>query len=1080
MKILELRLRNLNSLYGDWHIDFSHSEFTTNGIFALTGPTGAGKSTILDAICLALYGATPRLGRITKSGNDIMSRNSGDCMAEVVFQSQAGRFRCKWEHRRARKKADGKLQDQEHEISEADSGKPIETARSKTLAVVIEKTGMDFDRFTRSILLAQGGFDTFLKAGIEEKSKILEQITGTEIYTDISLLVHKRNSEEAKQLELLRAQISEKAMLSAEQEAELRNTLAASQTQEATLTKQLETTALSQAWLSGIEQLQAEIHQIDEAVKANQLALVAFQTSRETLQRAQQAATLDGPYATLKATRLQQERDAAALLQNQNKLTQLADELEPLSAAWQRSQGETQQTKEILKSQEPLWQKVRLLDQAISDLNHALGEQSEAQSELGGRIQTNKDAIHSLQTKRKAASGSLNETQAYINSHQQDEWLVANLAGLESQFAQLQQLKTQQAQKQNQIQSAKAALKAAQDAFTKAEQETEIKQKAIDECLAAVADTQQQLDDLLAGSLLREYRTQRDNLIEKKSFLDRIASLEQHRAQLQDGQECPLCGATEHPFAHGNMPAANDIDQQIGQVSQIIGKAEALQEQIAGQQAQLQSAQSAHAESTAKVAVADSQKAVSANQFDQYQQDAHELASSINSQTESLLAAIKPLGIDDLVQPEQLLIELRQRLEQWQAALNKQSDLDKKIAGLDSDIKSLEATAQSLTAQVVSVKNKADHISQRLGEQQHDRTELFGEKQPDQEQQQLQTQLQYCETTEQAAQLAHHNHQQVVARTQSLVESLGESIEQRTATLSELTTAFERQLQAQGFVDETTLLAAILSAEQRQALSQKAAELDTAKTQHQTTLKDRQGRLVEETAKELTDKTAEQLQIEAAEFSERLKEIQQIINTCQYDLKKDAEVKASNQQKQLAIQAQANECHRWQQLHDLIGSSDGKKYRNFAQGLTFEIMVAHANRQLEKMTDRYLLIRDEQEPLVLNVVDNYQAGEIRSTKNLSGGESFIVSLTLALGLSSMASQKVRVDSLFLDEGFGTLDEDTLETALDALASLHQEGKLIGVISHIEALKNRIACQIEVKPRHGGQSEISGPGCQKVV
>ena len=105
-----------------------------------------------------------------------------------------------------------------------------------------------------------------------------------------------------------------------------------------------------------------------------------------------------------------------------------------------------------------------------------------------------------------------------------------------------------------------------------------------------------------------------------------------------------------------------------------------------------------------------------------------------------------------------------------------------------------------------------------------------------------------------------------------------------------------------------------------------------------------------------------------------------------------------------------------------------KLLRNFAQGLTFELMVSHANRQLEKMTDRYLLIRDEQQPLELNVVDNYQAGEIRSTRNLSGGESFIVSLTLALGLSRMASRKVRVDSLFLDEGFGTLDEDALDTA----------------------------------------------------
>jgi len=131
------------------------------------------------------------------------------------------------------------------------------------------------------------------------------------------------------------------------------------------------------------------------------------------------------------------------------------------------------------------------------------------------------------------------------------------------------------------------------------------------------------------------------------------------------------------------------------------------------------------------------------------------------------------------------------------------------------------------------------------------------------------------------------------------------------------------------------------------------------------------------------------------------------------------------------------------------------------------------------MTDRYLLIRDDGQPLELNVVDNYQAGEIRSTRNLSGGESFIVSLALALGLSRMASRNVRVDSLFLDEGFGTLDEEALETALSTLAGLHQEGKLIGVISHVGALKERIPTRIEVVPVAGGRSAIRGPGCRRL-
>jgi exonuclease SbcC len=141
------------------------------------------------------------------------------------------------------------------------------------------------------------------------------------------------------------------------------------------------------------------------------------------------------------------------------------------------------------------------------------------------------------------------------------------------------------------------------------------------------------------------------------------------------------------------------------------------------------------------------------------------------------------------------------------------------------------------------------------------------------------------------------------------------------------------------------------------------------------------------------------------------------------------------------------------------------------------MMIGHANRQLQKLTDRYLLVRDDARPLELNVIDNYQAGQIRSTQNLSGGESFIVSLALALGLSHMASKNVRVDSLFLDEGFGSLDEEALDTALETLGSLQHEGKLIGLISHVAAVRERIGTRIQVIPDTGGRSVIRGPGCR---
>jgi exonuclease SbcC len=176
------------------------------------------------------------------------------------------------------------------------------------------------------------------------------------------------------------------------------------------------------------------------------------------------------------------------------------------------------------------------------------------------------------------------------------------------------------------------------------------------------------------------------------------------------------------------------------------------------------------------------------------------------------------------------------------------------------------------------------------------------------------------------------------------------------------------------------------------------------------------------------------------------------------------------------VEQQKQIFHGWDRLNMLIGSHDGKKFRNYAQSLTFELLIAHANEHLKALSDRYLLVADKTKVLDISVIDLYQAGEVRSAKNLSGGESFLVSLALALALSTIASKRVQVDSLFLDEGFGTLDEQTLEIALTALSTLRNRGKLVGIISHVGALQERIPVQISVIPLSGGVSRIEGPGC----
>jgi exonuclease SbcC len=161
-------------------------------------------------------------------------------------------------------------------------------------------------------------------------------------------------------------------------------------------------------------------------------------------------------------------------------------------------------------------------------------------------------------------------------------------------------------------------------------------------------------------------------------------------------------------------------------------------------------------------------------------------------------------------------------------------------------------------------------------------------------------------------------------------------------------------------------------------------------------------------------------------------------------------------------------------MNELIGAADGKKFRNYAQQLTLDILLGYANAHLKDLARRYRLERVPSS-LALMVIDQDMGDEQRSVHSLSGGESFLVSLALALGLASLSSHRVRVESLFIDEGFGSLDADTLRVAMDALDSLQAMGRKVGVISHVEEMTERIATRIHVRRLPGGQSRVEVSG-----
>ena len=1078
MKILELRFKNLNSLYGEWVIDFTDPEYVSNGIFALTGPTGAGKSTILDAICLALYGATPRLGKITKSGNEIMSRQTGECYAEVLFESQAGRFRCHWEQRRARKKAEGNLQNQEHQIADDATGKPIETKKSLVGGVIEEKTGMDFDRFTRSILLAQGGFDTFLKADVEQKSKILEQITGTEIYSEISRRVHERQRDEREKLNILNAETSGIVILAPEQEKEIQEDLAAKQRQETELAGRSTETQKAITWLTTIEDLKKEILSLTDEAATLKADTEAFKPERAKLEQAVKAASLDGTYATLTSLRKQQTDDQTCLKTYEAALPELESSANTQVEALKAAEQLTLKSKEALKTAAPLIQKIRFLDQKIGEQTKAVSEGADACTKEAAKIETNKQTRVKKQRKQTAAEKILEAAEVYLKENARDEWLIRGLAGIEEQFGNLLARQQEITQRQADLKKADMAVADAAKKLEKATKQCSLKKQALATAGKNLQQGKDALSQLLGDKLLREYRTEKETLLREMTFIRKIEELEDHRAKLEDGKPCPLCGSTEHPFAEGNVPVPDDIEQKIESLTKLIDKADEQEAAIKKlEQGEITARKNLNDSEKLETGAINDKKAAEKTLAERKETLAKR-RTGFNELKLAVSGKLQPLGITEIpeTEVEALLDSLKSRLKAWQEQVKQKTDIEKQIAAIHSDVKGLNAVIDTQVKALTEKQTHLERLKKELADGTDERKQLYGDKKPDDQEARLNKAIADAEKAEKKTRDLNTELQQKLTTAKTQFESLKQRIQQRTPELKKEETDFSAALIPAGFADEKSFFESRLSQKDREALSFRAKELDDAGTKLKAKQKDRETRLSAETAKKLTDKTFEELEPQFKEFEDALKELRDAIAGLKHKLSENMAAKERIKQKQSAIEAQKKECARFEKLHGLIGSADGKKYRNFAQGLTFELMVSHANRQLEKMTDRYLLIRDDQQPLKLNAVDNYQAGEIRSTKNLSGGESFIVSLTLALGLSKMASRKVRVDSLFLDEGFGTLDEDALETALETLSGLHQDGKLIGIISHVSAMKERISTQINITPVSGGRSSLSGPGC----
>ncbi|MDN5560967.1 MAG: AAA family ATPase, partial [Psychrobacter sp.] len=610
MRLIELRLKNLNSLKGEWHIDFSDPAFLNEGIFAITGQTGAGKTTILDAICLALYSQTPRLGDITGSTNEIMTQGTGECSAEVIIEIDSKRYQCYWYQHRAHKKAKGNLLPIKHEISEVQTGKILEEKKSKTSAHIQNLIGMDFNQFTRSIMLAQGSFAAFLKSDIGDRAAILEKITGTAIYAKISLNVHEKKRSEEEVLGKLQAGVNSLSLLSNEEEKLLVADLERFNQQQSTQRQTFKTLSEQLQWLDSVQQLQQNLSTYQTDFAAAQHTHQTFIPEAQRLDGANKALEIDSYFRELSYNRnLVKQLDT----EQQDLLNKIPTQQEALAQANTHLNAINtieKQATDSLYATLPIIKKTRELDAEIKQHSYSLASDNQRKEVLVSNTQQlGQDIADYKQTEQKTQT-QLSSVEKYFRDYQElndldtdmvtfdnscrqlmallednanltaDKLAYSNQARmLQTDFDKLYKqqdaeklLITQQREQLASVQQQQATLIQNQPiANMRSEQEqidqisTQIAQahikleqlsertsqiQHINATLPTLNQELKTLEGLIASHKIsiEEAKLKRQEKQEHLHLLQKVAKLEDYIVELEDGSPCPLCGAHEHPY----------------------------------------------------------------------------------------------------------------------------------------------------------------------------------------------------------------------------------------------------------------------------------------------------------------------------------------------------------------------------------------------------------------------------------------------------------------------------------------------------------------------------------------------------
>ncbi|MGR9115988.1 MAG: AAA family ATPase [Gammaproteobacteria bacterium] len=1235
MKILAIRGENLASLAGKFEICFERVPLRDAGLFAITGRTGAGKSTILDALCLALYDKIPRLAHTTegvpvgREGDDdslllrsndvrsILRKGTTYGCAEVEFMGcDKHRYLARWEVRKARNKVTGKLQQQQMALINQDTGQLIGQNKTDIKQALEQRIGLTFDQFRRSVLLAQGDFAAFLKAKHDERSSLLERITGTEIYSRLSIAAHQRAREELLKLNQLQEKLQDQLPLAADQRVELERQ---AERWEQTLKQGEQRLKAAQGvieWYRAMEELVREQSQTEQDLHQARLNWESELQERQLLDRVEACQSLRPLLEHWRQAQLDREQAGCRLdeaKQRQQQAHDLQDRLQSQLAESQRrlvaSEQSQRQALPHLKQARELDTRLQLAQAELADSETQLAELSAQYEGIEVRHQDLQRKQDQLQDEMTALSNWCQEHryqqpiaahwqqwQRELNRYRQQltelefsrvelaqldrridqqgqvlaqaisrrDSFADGLAGLnervkllrqQSESTPLQDLSRQRGRLDEQI----PVIQQAQALIQNAEQTNgRLKQSRADVNEAA---TQIKAEQRLIRQTEQAQSSHQAALAEAKRALQlalasRHQTAEQLRALLTEGAPCPVCGADEHPWHSSDAIITLQTDAQQQRVDELAQEVENLLVQLTEAKHRLSSAENLKQQLSRSI---EGDEALLARLYSDWdalkladkpcidddgaikrieallmtvtaerkriatqeqkalslQKQEHDLQQQIEKLQDMAQGANEQIGAleneltrlrteqkngrvkidrsrEQLQTVASILAEPLSGIDQWQQRLTENPDAfieqctawarqwlqqEEKHKQLEQEGEAVAAELRLISQQLAQFeqqrRNNKEHTERLRGRHEqlfHARKAFFDGKSADQVEREV----------DQACLTAKQRYEEVLAEFNSAVQAFIKAEQAVGHNDSLLHAAVDQARKAECKLD-SALAERQISKRQLDALLQHDAAWVEQQRKRFDALRQTQVRCEEKLKlccekRERHETGKPDIELAAAEqvvheLQQRQQEVIDLLQAKKFELKRDDERKQVSHLLQQQLATQQTTWTLWASLDDLIGSANGQKFRKFAQSLTLEALLGHANHHLQDLARRYQLQRSPGSDLELQVIDTDMGDEVRSVHSLSGGESFLVSLALALGLSSLAATTTPVESLFIDEGFGSLDQETLDTAMASLDTLQSMGRKVGVISHVPIMVEDIAVQVVVEKQGGGGSRV---------